>query len=65
MASCDLDRALAPGEALVVADDFEIMPSRDYAPAYEQDSLALQTSGQFGVGVPTPAKAFRQVTIAP
>lgn len=48
----------------VVAEDFQITPSRDYTPA-QQDSVALRTSGQFGVGAPTPTKAIRQVTIAP
>lgn len=47
----------------VVAEDFTITPSRDYAPAYEQDSIALRTSGQFGVGVPNHTKAIRQVTV--
>lgn len=48
----------------VVAEDFQITPSRDYTPA-QQDSVALRTSGQFGVGAPTLTKAIRQVTIAP
>jgi hypothetical protein len=65
---------VAAGEALVydrtevfwvVAEDFTITASRDYAPAYERDSVALRTSGQFGVGVPNPAKAIRQVTVMP
>jgi hypothetical protein len=47
----------------VVAEDFTMTPSRDYAPAYERDSVALRTSGQFGVGVPNPTKAIRQVTV--
>ncbi|GAA1593272.1 hypothetical protein GCM10009789_54130 [Kribbella sancticallisti] len=66
--------SLATGEALVydrtevfwvVAEDFTITPSREYAPAYERDSVALRTSGQFGVGVPNPTKAIRQVTVTP
>jgi hypothetical protein len=64
--------SLAAGESLVydraevfwvVAEDFTMTPSRDYAPAYERDSVALRTSGQFGVGVPNPTKAIRQVTV--
>jgi hypothetical protein len=60
--------SLVAGEALVydraecfwvVAEDFTITPSRDYAPAYERDSVAMRTSGQFGVGVPNPTKAIR------
>ena len=52
--------ALAAGEALVydrtevfwvVADDFTITPSCDYAPAHEQGTRA---SGQFGVGSAEP-----------
>lgn len=49
----------------MVAEDFTITPSRDYAPAYERNSVALRTSGQFGVGVPNPTKAIRQVTVTP
>ncbi|GAB2646658.1 hypothetical protein GCM10009743_22870 [Kribbella swartbergensis] len=49
--------SLAAGEALisdwteafwVVAEDFTITPSRDYAPAYGRDSIALRTSDSSG-----------------
>jgi len=36
-----------PGCYLVVAEDFRVTPSRDYAPAYQRDSVALRVSGQF------------------
>ena len=50
---------------LVVAEDFRITPSRDYAPAYQRDSVALRISGQFGVAVPVPAASIRKLTTAP
>ena len=36
---------------LVVAEDFRIMPPRDYAPAFQRDCVALRVSGQFAVAV--------------
>jgi len=38
----------ASGCYLVVAEDFRITPSRDYAPAYQRVSVALRIAGQFG-----------------
>ena len=46
------DRA---GCYLVVAEDFRVTPSRDYAPAYQRDSIALRVSGEFTVACPVPA----------
>ena len=48
---------------LIVADDFRVTPSRDYAPAYQRDSVAMRVSGQFTVAVPVPAMSIRQLTI--
>ncbi len=64
--------ALADGEGLVydrsgcylvVAEDFRVTPSRDYAPAYQRDSIALRTSGQFGAAVPLPAASIRKLAV--
>ena len=61
--------SMAPTEALVydrsgcylvVAEDFRVTPSRDYAPAYQRDSVALRVSGQFTVAVPVPAASIRK-----
>ena len=48
---------------LVVAEDFKITPSSDYAEAYKRDSIALRTSGQFAVGVPVPDMSIRKLTV--
>lgn len=50
---------------LVVAEDFRITASRDYAPAFQRDSVALRVSGQFAVAVPVPAASIRKLAIAP
>ncbi|TIC83864.1 phage major capsid protein [Nocardioides sp. GY 10113] len=47
---------------LIVAEDFVVTPSRDYAPAYQRDSVALRTSGQFTVGVPVPDASIRALS---
>jgi HK97 family phage major capsid protein len=48
---------------LVVAEDFRIVASRDYAPAFQRDSVALRVSGQFAVAVPVPAASIRKLTV--
>jgi HK97 family phage major capsid protein len=50
---------------LVVAEDFRVTSSRDYAPAFQRDSVALRVSGQFAVAVPVPNASIRKLTIAP
>jgi hypothetical protein len=50
---------------LVVAEDFRVTPSRDYAPAYQRDSIALRVSGQFTVGCPVPTASIRKLTVTP
>jgi len=51
------------GMYLMVAEDFNVSPSYEYAPAYQRDSVALRTSGQFAV--PVPAMAVRKLTVGP
>lgn len=53
------------GNYLVVAEDFKITASRDYAPAFVRDSVALRVSGQFAVATPVPAASIRKLTITP
>ena len=54
----------ASGVLLVVAEEFRIVSSRDYAPAFQRDSVALRVSGQFAVAVPVPAASIRKLTVA-
>src|SRR4051812_22835604 len=51
------------GNFLLVAEDFRIVASRDYAPAFVRDSVALRVSGQFTVAVPVPAASIRKLAI--
>jgi hypothetical protein len=48
---------------LVVARDFTVRFSQDYAPAFKSDKTALRLTGRFGVGIPTLAKSVRKVAI--
>ena len=48
----------------MVAEDFRITPSRDYAPAFQRDCVALRISGQFAVAVPVPAATIRKLNVA-
>ncbi len=49
---------------LVVARDFAVRISADYAPAFKADKTALRLTGRFGVGIPTLGKSVRKVTVA-
>jgi hypothetical protein len=49
---------------LVVARDFAVRISQDYAPAFRADKAAPRLTGRFGVGIPTLARSLRKVTIA-
>jgi len=49
---------------LVVARDFAVRISGDYAPAFKADKTALRLTGRFGVGIPTLAKSVRKVMVA-
>jgi HK97 family phage major capsid protein len=48
---------------LVVARDFAVRISQDYAPAFKADKTALRLTGRFGVGIPTLAKSVRKVVV--
>lgn len=48
---------------LVVARDFAVRISGDYAPAFKADKTALRLTGRFGVGIPTLGKSVRKVSI--
>lgn len=45
---------------LVVAEEFRVTPSRDYAPAYQRDSVALRTSGQLLLACPGTGRGQRR-----
>ncbi len=47
----------------VVARDFRVERSTDYAPAFKGDKVALKITGRFGVGLPVAAKTIRKLTI--
>ena len=49
---------------LVVARDFAVRISQDYAPAFRADKTALRLTGRFGVGIPTLGKSVRRVSVA-
>jgi len=49
----------------VTAQDFRIDASKDYAPAFQRDSIALRVSGQFTAAVPVPAASIRKLSITP
>jgi hypothetical protein len=38
----------------VVARDFRVVPSSEYAPAFKADKLARKVTGRLGVGLPVP-----------
>lgn len=40
----------------VVARDFRVVPSSEYAPAFKADKLARKVTGRFGVGLPVPKR---------
>jgi HK97 family phage major capsid protein len=48
---------------LVVAREFTVRASGDYAPAFKADKTALRVTGRFGVGIPTLAKSVRKVLV--
>lgn len=48
---------------LVVARDFAVRASGDYAPAFKADKTALRVTGRFGVGIPTLGKSVRKVLV--
>jgi hypothetical protein len=48
----------------VVARDFRIVRSTDYAPAFKADKVALKITGRFGAGVPSSAKCIRRLNVA-
>jgi HK97 family phage major capsid protein len=48
---------------LVVAREFTVRASGDYAPAFKADKTALRVTGRFGVGIPTLAKSVRKVQV--
>jgi HK97 family phage major capsid protein len=48
---------------LVVARDFAVRISTDYAPAFRADKTAMRVTGRFGVGVPLLAKSIRRVVL--
>jgi HK97 family phage major capsid protein len=49
---------------LVVARDFAVRVSGDYAPAFRADKTALRLTGRFGVGIPHLARSIRKVTVS-
>ena len=49
---------------LVVARDFAVRISGDYAPAFKADKTALRLTGRFGVGIPTLSKSVRKVAVS-
>lgn len=49
---------------LVVARDFAVRASTDYAPAFKADKTAIRVTGRFGVGIPTLAKSVRRVLVS-
>lgn len=46
----------------VVARDFRVERSTDYAPAFKGDKVALKITGRFGAGLPVPSKSIRRLT---
>lgn len=50
---------------LVVARDFTVRVSGDYAPAFRADKTALRVTGRFGVGLPNGIRAIRQLVVSP
>jgi HK97 family phage major capsid protein len=50
---------------LVVARDFTVRVSGDYAPAFRADKTALRLTGRFGVGIPNLAKSVRALAVTP
>jgi hypothetical protein len=55
----------ASGGAAAGARDFQVTPSTDYAPAYQNGAIALRISGRFNMTVPVPGKAIRKLTVTP
>lgn len=50
---------------LIVARDFAVRVSGDYAPAFRADKMALRVTGRFGIGVPHLGRAVRRVAVTP
>ena len=50
---------------LVIARDWVAQASRDYAPAFKADKVALTLSGRFAVAAPVPARSLRKLTVTP
>ena len=48
----------------VVARDFRVERSTEYAPAFKGDKVALKITGRFGAGLPVPTKAIRSLDLA-
>ena len=47
----------------VVARDFRAVLSREYAPAFKNDEVAIKVSGRFGVGCPGLDKTVRKLDV--
>lgn len=47
----------------VVARDFRVERSTEYAPAFKGDKVALKVTGRFGAGLPVPDKTIRRLTV--
>ena len=47
----------------VVARDFRVERSTEYAPAFKGDKVALKVSGRFGAGLPAPARTIRRLAV--
>lgn len=48
------------GRFLVVGSDFAVQASTDCAPAYQRNSTALRTVGEFTLAVPVPVRSIRR-----
>lgn len=71
-----LESVLVPGLAtplvydatrllFVVARDFKATVSRDYAPAFKKEEVAIKVTGRFGIGCPGLDKTVRALDLAP
>jgi len=50
---------------LVVARDFRVTASDQYAPAFKADKTALRVTGRFACAIPLPNAAIRKLAITP
>ena len=47
----------------VVRQDWQVLSSSDYSPAFERDAIALRIVGRLNVAVPTPDRSIRALDI--